>query len=430
MAVNIEDYAIIGDCKTAALVGRDGSIDWLCWPRFDSAACFAALLGPPENGRWLIAPEHPVLNVSRCYRPGTLILETEFKTASGSAAIIDFMPPGDGADVVRVVIGRSGRVEFRTELVQVQIVYGVGGERWLPEMIVPWLADYENSSPVRIGNAAYQQLQIDVLGEVANAMFQVRKAGMKLTERGRALRPLVLEYLEMAWREPDEGIWEVRGRRQHFVHSKVMAWVAFDRAANELAAEGSDESARRWREIADEIHAQVCERGFDHDLSSFVLLPHRRVMVRWGDCQTEHRHVQQINRDHCHDGHRYWQEFVPRCWPRSTRRDHTAAPPHLNFPRVPSLEGFGRRRRVAAAFHMGPSSETLHKCRLRGHIVRPEDANALPFRIRTGGDGPSDTHVICGFFSCDARPFDPLPRSMRFSRDASQGPHSGRSRPL
>jgi GH15 family glucan-1,4-alpha-glucosidase len=153
---------------------------------------------------------------------------------------------------------------------QVQIVYGVGGERWLPEMIIPWLAGYENSSPVRIGNAAHQQLQIDVLGEVADAMFQARKAGMKLTERGRALRPLVLEYLEMAWREPDEGIWEVRGRRQHFVHSKVMAWVAFDRAASELAAEGSDESARRWREIANEIHAQVCECGFDHDLSSFV----------------------------------------------------------------------------------------------------------------------------------------------------------------
>jgi GH15 family glucan-1,4-alpha-glucosidase len=451
MTVNIEDYAIIGDCKTAALVGRDGSIDWLCWPRFDSAACFAALLGSPGNGRWLIAPEHPVLNASRRYRPGTLILETEFQTASGSAAIVDFMPPGDGTDLVRVVIGRSGRVEFRTELVvrfnygatvpwvsrrddgaldaiagperlvlrtsvplygedlktigeftveagqsipfvlaygpsfqssppptdafqalerteafwrrwsdrcpdvgpwtetvkrslitlkaltyaptggivaaattslpeslggvrnwdyrycwlrdatftllalmhlgyhdearawrdwlmravagspeQIQIVYGVGGERWLPELIIPWLAGYENSSPVRIGNAAFQQLQVDVLGEVADAMFQARKAGMKFTERGRAFRPIVLDYLATAWREPDEGIWEVRGRRQHFVHSKVMTWVAFDRAANELAAEGSDESARRWREIADEIHSEVCERGFDHDLGSFV----------------------------------------------------------------------------------------------------------------------------------------------------------------
>jgi GH15 family glucan-1,4-alpha-glucosidase len=451
MAAKIEDYAIIGDCKTAALVSRDGSIDWLCWPRFDSAACFAALLGSPENGRWLIAPERQDVNVSRRYRPGTLILETEFQTESGSAVVVDFMPPGDGTDLVRVVIGRTGRVEFRTELVvrfnygatvpwvnrqndgaldviagperlvlrtpvpllgedlktfgkfsveagqsipfvlaygpsfqgsttttnafhalkrteafwrqwsdrcpdvgpwtetvkrslitlkaltyaptggivaaattslpeslgsvrnwdyrycwlrdatftllalmhlgyyeealawrdwliravagspeQVQIVYGVGGERWLPEMIIPWLAGYENSSPVRIGNAAYQQLQIDVLGEVVDAMFQARKAGMKLTERGRALRPIVLDYLATVWREPDEGIWEVRGSRQHFVHSKVMAWVAFDRAACELAAEGSDELARRWREIADEIHSEICDRGFDHDLSSFV----------------------------------------------------------------------------------------------------------------------------------------------------------------
>jgi GH15 family glucan-1,4-alpha-glucosidase len=451
MAVKIEDYAIIGDCKTAALVGRDGSIDWLCWPRFDSAACFAALLGSPENGRWLIEPNDPVLDVSRRYRPGTLILETEFRTASGSAVIVDFMPPGDGSDLVRVVIGRSGRVELRTELVirfnygatvpwvnrlddgaldaiagperlvlrtsvplrgedlktigaftveagqsipfvlayglsfqnrltttnafhalerteafwrqwsdrcpdvgpwtetvkrslitlkaltyaptggivaaattslpesvggvrnwdyrycwlrdatftlqalmhlgyhdeaqawrdwliravagspeQVQILYGVGGERWLPEMTIPWLAGYENSSPVRIGNAAYQQLQIDVLGEVADAMFQARKAGMKQTERGRALRPIVLDYLASSWREPDEGIWEVRGSRQHFVHSKVMAWVAFDRAATELAAEGSDGQGRRWREIADEIHSEVCERGFDNHLRSFV----------------------------------------------------------------------------------------------------------------------------------------------------------------
>jgi GH15 family glucan-1,4-alpha-glucosidase len=137
-------------------------------------------------------------------------------------------------------------------------------------MIIPWLAGYENSSPVRVGNAAFQQLQLDVLGEVADAMFQARKAGMELTERGRALRPLILEYLAAAWREPDEGIWEVRSGRQHFVHSKVMAWVAFDRAANQLAAEGSIELAKRWREIADEIHSSVCERGFDRKLSSFV----------------------------------------------------------------------------------------------------------------------------------------------------------------
>jgi GH15 family glucan-1,4-alpha-glucosidase len=451
MAQLIEDYALIGDCKTAALVGRDGSVDWLCWPRFDSAACFAALLGTSENGRWLIAPERPVLHVTRRYRPGTLVLETEFQTETGSAVIVDFMLPADDAHLVRIVIGRAGRVEFRTEFAvrfnygamvpwvsrlddgtidaiagperlvlrtpaalhgedqktigvftveadqsipfvlsygtsfespplaidpfnalgrtesywrrwsdqcpdvgpwteavkrslitlkaltyaptggivaaattslperlggvrnwdyrycwlrdatftllalmhlgyygearafrdwliravagspeQVQIVYGVGGERWLPEMIIPWLAGYENSAPVRIGNGAYQQLQIDIRGEVIDAMAQARKGGMEITERGHAVRPVVLEYLATAWREPDHGIWEVRGATQHFVHSKVMAWVAFDRAANQFSGEGSSESAQRWRKVAHEIHAEICERGFDRELNSFV----------------------------------------------------------------------------------------------------------------------------------------------------------------
>jgi GH15 family glucan-1,4-alpha-glucosidase len=452
MAVRVEDYALIGDCKTAALVGRNGSIDWLCWPRFDSAACFAALLGTVDNGRWLIAPKAAPIAVSRHYRPGTLVLETEFQTETGRATIIDFMPPADGSDLVRIVAGRSGRVVFRTELVlrfnygasvpwvkrldgdtinaiagperlvlrtraplygedlrtvgeftveagqsmpfvlsygssfqnpppaidafavlerteafwrqwsdrcphvgpwseavkrslitlkaltyaptggivaaattslperlggarnwdyrycwlrdatftllafmhlgyyeeamawrdwlfravagspqQIQIMYGVGGERWLPELMVPWLSGYENSAPVRIGNDASQQLQLDVIGEVADVMFQTFKAGMAPPERGRAVvRPAVLEYLSRVWRQPDEGLWEVRGGRQHFVHSKVMAWVAFDRAANEVAAEVSDDSGQQWREIADEIHAEVCERGFDRDLNSFV----------------------------------------------------------------------------------------------------------------------------------------------------------------
>ena len=451
MALHIEDYALIGDCKTAALVGRDGSIDWLCWPRFDSPACFAALLGTSENGRWLIAPAQNPIAVSRQYRPGTLILETEFQTETGNAAIIDFMPMGDGAELVRMVVGRSGRVEFRTEIVvrfnygatvpwvsrredgtidaiagperlvlrtpaalygedlktmgefaveagqtvpfvvsygsssqspppaldpvealarteadwrrwsercpdvgpwseavkrslitlkaltyaptggivaaattslperlggvrnwdyrycwlrdatftlqafmhlgyydearawrdwviraiagspeQVQIVYGVGGERWLPELIVPWLPGYEKSAPVRIGNAAYEQLQIDVFGEIADAMLQTLKGGMPPSARGRAIRPVVMEYLSKAWRQPDEGIWEVRGGAQHFVYSKVMAWVAFDRAAGVVASELYSESGQRWREIADEIHAEVCARGFDAELNSFV----------------------------------------------------------------------------------------------------------------------------------------------------------------
>ncbi|MGA8320111.1 MAG: glycoside hydrolase family 15 protein [Xanthobacteraceae bacterium] len=451
MALRIEDYAVIGDCRTAALVGRDGSIDWLCWPRFDSPACFAALLGKTDNGRWLIAPKHAAAKATRRYRPGTLILETEFETDTGSAVIVDFMPPSDGANLIRIVTGLSGYVDFCFEFVarfdygatvpwvsrvedgtidaiagperlvlrasvplcgedfrtvagftvqggqsvpfvlsygasfqksppavdpygaleqtetswrkwsdrcpdvgpwtesvkqslitlkaltyqptggivaavttslpecpggvrnwdyrycwlrdatftllalmnlgyyeearawrdwliravagspqQVQIMYGVGGERWLSELVVPWLPGYENSSPVRIGNAAFQQLQLDVFGEIADAMFQTLKAGMEPSERGRSVRPVVLEYLATAWRQPDEGIWEVRGGRQHFVHSKIMAWVAFDRAAKESETQIFGDSPNRWRDIADEIHAEICDRGFDPDLNSFV----------------------------------------------------------------------------------------------------------------------------------------------------------------
>jgi GH15 family glucan-1,4-alpha-glucosidase len=450
MPLRIEDYAMIGDCHSAALVGRDGSIDWLCWPRFDSAACFAALLGTSENGRWLIAPVCDAPNVSRRYLADTLILETEFQTETGTATLVDFMPGIDGkADLVRIVFGRSGQVKFRTELVirfgygaivpwvtraedntinaiagpdrmvlhtpaalygedlktvseftvsagqsvpfvlsygpsfespaepidpftaletttdfwrqwisrcpdvgpwtgvvkrslitlkaltyvptggivaavttslperlagsrnwdyrfcwlrdatftllafihlgyhdeaqiwrdwliraiagsprQVQIMYGIGGEHWLPELVIPWLAGYENSSPVLIGNAAAQQLQIDVFGEVADAIFQALKAGIKPSKRAHETRSVVFEHLANAWREPDEGIWEVRGKRQHFVHSKVMAWVAFDRAANDEGAEA--DARQRWREIANEIHAEICERGFDSELNSFV----------------------------------------------------------------------------------------------------------------------------------------------------------------
>ncbi len=452
MALRIEDYAMIGDCKTAALVGRDGSIDWLCWPRFDSAACFAALLGTTENGRWLLAPKCPALAVKRRYLPGTLVLETEFETETGSATVIDFMPPADGAaGLIRIVIGRSGAVTLHTELVmrfdygatvpwvtrledgaidaiagpqrlvlrtpatlhgedlktvgeftvetgqsvpfvlshgasfegppppvdpfkalerseafwrrwsdrcpqvgpwtdavkrslitlkaltyaptggivaaattslperlggtrnwdyrfcwlrdatftlmafmnlgyydearawrdwlfravagspsQTQIMYGVRGERWLPELTVPWLPGYENSAPVRIGNEASQQLQIDVYGEIADAMFQALKGGLQPLKRSYAVRQALLDHLATCWREPDEGIWEVRGGRQHFFHSKVMAWVAFDRAAHNLTAQTYAESGQGWREIADEIHAEVCERGFDRDLDSFV----------------------------------------------------------------------------------------------------------------------------------------------------------------
>jgi len=448
MALRIEDYALIGDCKTAALVGCDGSIDWLCWPRFDSAACFAALLGDAGNGRWLIAPVHPPLSVRRHYRPGTLVLETIFETETGTAAIIDFMPPADGANLVRIVTGRSGRTTLQTEFVvrfdygasvpwvtrhedgtidaiagpervilrtaaplsgedlktigeftveagqsvpfvlsygssqspppaidafdalarteafwrkwsgrcpetgpwtesvkrslitlkaltyaptggivaaattslpelpggvrnwdyrycwlrdatfallalmrlgyedearawrdwfiravagsprQIQIMYGVGGERWLPELVVPWLSGYEKSAPVRIGNDASQQLQLDIHGEMADVIFHSLKDGMLPDQHVHQLRLVVLDYLETAWRQPDEGIWEVRGGPQHFVHSKVMAWVAFDRAA--MIDQVFGQSGSRWRQIADHMHAEICARGFDRELNSFV----------------------------------------------------------------------------------------------------------------------------------------------------------------
>ena len=451
MALRIEDYALIGDCKSAALVGVDGSIDWLTWPRFDSAACFAALLGTPDNGRWINAPTETPVAVSRRYRPGTLILETEFETKSGKATVIDFMPPADGRGLIRIVVGQTGKVDLSTEFVarfeygatvpwvtrlddggisavaspdrlvlrsdsklrgedlrtvgdfnvkagksvafalsygasfedppkaidpfaclkrtekfwrqwsdrcpdvgpwteavkrsvitlkaltyaptggivaaattslpeeiggvrnwdyrccwlrnatftilallrlgysdearawrdwldraiagspeQAQIMYGVAGERWLPEHIVPWLPGYANSAPVRIGNAAANQTQVDVYGEVGDAMFQALRHGMKLPERSRTLRPLVLDYLAKRWRKPDEGIWEVRGEPQHFVHSKVMAWVAFDRASSDIETQTFREFGRKWRDVADEIHADVCERGFDPKLNSFV----------------------------------------------------------------------------------------------------------------------------------------------------------------
>ena len=153
---------------------------------------------------------------------------------------------------------------------QVQILYGVGGERRLPELVIPWLPGYENSYPVRIGNAASEQLQIDVFGEIADAMFQTFKSGMAPSQREHDLRPVVLEYLATAWQQPDEGIWEVRGGPQHFVHSKVMAWVAFDRAADNLETQAYGDAGERWREIADQIHAEVCDRGFDRDLNTFV----------------------------------------------------------------------------------------------------------------------------------------------------------------
>ncbi|HKU15230.1 MAG TPA: glycoside hydrolase family 15 protein [Steroidobacteraceae bacterium] len=452
MAKWIEDYALIGDCETAALVGRDGSIDWLCWPRFDSDACFAALLGTAEHGRWQIVPQATDVQVSRRYRGNTLILETRFATESGTVCIVDFMPPRDRrSDLVRIVVGERGEVAMRTELVlrfgygiavpwvtriaddtwraiagpdmvvlrtpapmhgenlksvaeftvkagesvpfvlryapshlpdveladaqealarterfwlewvdkgrriarwpeqvtrslitlraliyaptggivaapttslpeqiggtrnwdyrfcwlrdatltllalmdagyydeavawrewllravagspgQAQIMYGVAGERRLSEWEVPWLPGYESSQPVRIGNGAHSQLQLDVYGEVMDALHQARSGGIERSEYAWAVQRELLEHLERIWEQPDCGLWEVRGRPQHFTHSKIMAWVAFDRGIKDAEAYGFKCHLGRWREIRARIHAQICERGFDKDRNCFV----------------------------------------------------------------------------------------------------------------------------------------------------------------
>ncbi|MGH6620967.1 MAG: glycoside hydrolase family 15 protein [Alphaproteobacteria bacterium] len=452
MASRIEDYALLGDCETAALVAKDGSIDWLCWPRFDSDACFAALLGTPDNGRWQIAPAEASARTSRRYRGDTLILETRFETDEGSVLLIDFMPlRGQNSDVVRIVAGERGAVRMRTELIirygygqavpwvsrladgklqavsgpdmivlhapvrlrgeglrsvaeftvaagervpfvlaygpshlpppaaidaetalerterfwgrwsaksvvagewteavrrslitlkaltyaptggivaapttslpeqlggmrnwdyrfcwlrdatltllalmnaghygeakawrdwlvraaagspsQMQILYGIGGERRMTEWEVAWLPGYEGSKPVRIGNAAHGQLQIDVYGEVMDALHQGRRGGLAPSDSAWTLQRALLDHLECVWREPDEGIWEVRGGRRHFTYSKVMAWVAFDRAIKGIVEFGLDGPLDHWRELRDQVHEDVCRHGFDRDLGSFV----------------------------------------------------------------------------------------------------------------------------------------------------------------
>ncbi|WP_024673797.1 glycoside hydrolase family 15 protein [Pseudomonas syringae] len=455
MAGLIEDYALLGNCQTAALVARDGSLDWLCFPRFDSTACFAALLGSSDHGRWKIAPTAEVLSTERRYREGTLVLETVFETRDGRAMLIDFMPMNTSGHVVRIVVGLEGQVEFTVDLAirfdygssvpwvekkdahtltavagpemlvlrspvplhpqdhhtashfqvgegerkvftlayqasyepllanidveqtlqttvsywrefsdrcpdvgpwteqvkrslitlkamtyaptggivaavttslpeqlggernwdyrycwlrdatmtllafmnlgyfeeatawrdwllrsvagnpeQIQIMYGVGGERRLQEYELPWLSGYEHSQPVRVGNGAATQVQLDVYGEVADAMIQALRGGMPAHPRSVAISKVVMPYLETIWHLPDAGIWEIRSEPRHFTHSKVMAWVAFDRNATQIAqAAENDEDralAEHYRRVADEIHSDVCRNGFDTHLNSFV----------------------------------------------------------------------------------------------------------------------------------------------------------------
>src|SRR5580692_6567854 len=452
MSSKIEDYGLIGDCETAALVGRDGSIDWLCWPAFDSEACFAALLGTPRNGRWLIAPSEEVTRSSRRYWDNTLILETRFETAGGIVAVIDFMPPrGYASDIVRLVRGVRGRVKLRMELVirfgfgadipwvkrtedgallairgqdmtvlrtpvetrgedmttvaefevneeetipfvltygpshlpvprpinpaqalqdtedfwtewcshcnyqgdnselvmrslitlkaltyaptggivaapttslpeklggarnwdyrfcwlrdatftllalmnsgyteeasawhnwllravagspaSMQIMYGIKGQRRLLEWEADWLPGYEGSQPVRIGNAAHAQLQLDVYGELIDAFHQARMTELKLDDESWALECAVLKHLAEVWDQPDHGIWERRGAGRHYVFSKVMSWVAFDRGIKSTERFCFKAPLAKWRRLRDTIHRDVCEKGFDPSLNSFV----------------------------------------------------------------------------------------------------------------------------------------------------------------
>jgi GH15 family glucan-1,4-alpha-glucosidase len=452
MPLPIEDYALLSDCQSAALVGKDGSIDWLCLPRFDSSACFAALLGTPENGRWQIAPvASSGVDVSRRYRDGTMILETEFRTPDGVVSVIDFMPIRTGVpDLVRIVVGKEGAVPMRSEIQirfdygsivpwkqaidggmravagpdllrlmtpvplrvenlrtdaelvvrkgdrvpfvltwspshlplpadidaeealaqteadwrawsdrctyrgrypalvkrslltlkaltyaptggvvaaattslpeqlggvrnwdyrfcwlrdatftlyslmsagyvdearawrdwllraiagapsKVQILYGLHGERRLPEAVLPWLAGYEGARPVRTGNAAAEQLQLDVYGEVMDALHLSRRVGIPADDAMWNLQQRLMDQLESRWVEPDEGIWEVRGPRRHFTHSKVMAWVAMDRAIRDIEQFGLEGPLDRWKGVRARIHESVCANGFDPKVGSFV----------------------------------------------------------------------------------------------------------------------------------------------------------------
>ncbi|EAQ33507.1 Glycoside hydrolase, family 15 [Nitrobacter sp. Nb-311A] len=456
MSKPIEDYGIIGNMVSAALVSRDGSIDWLCLPRFDSAACFAALLGGPEHGRWLLAPEDPTCRISRRYILGTAVLETRFETATGVCTLTDFMPlthDEEKVDVVRIVRGVSGEVPMSMELIlrfnygqaapwvrrrdyglsavagpdavelhtavalvgrdmtttahftaqeneevpftlsyhrshkmpqfvpdssetmdrtiswwqewskrchfdikhpiwrdavirslitlklltfkptggivaapttslpeaiggsrnwdyrycwlrdsaltlyallnagyreeaeawrqwllraaagrpeQLHIMYGIAGERWLPENEIPWLPGYKKSSPVRIGNEAVGQIQLDVYGELIETLYTAREAELAPLAEAWRLAGVLLDHLETVWRKPDNGIWEVRGEPRAFTHSRLMCWVAFDRAIKSVEHFGLDGPVDRWRELRDTIHADICENGFDPSRNSFT----------------------------------------------------------------------------------------------------------------------------------------------------------------
>lgn len=453
MSSAIEDYALIGNLCTSALVDRTGSIDWLCLPRFDSGACFASILGNTKDGRWLLAPQDDIKQVRRKYREQTLVLETEFETESGVATVVDFMPIAEHperVDVVRIVRGIRGQVPMRAEVIlrfdygrtipwvrkrdyglsavsgpnaialrtavplqnedfttvaeftitegesvpfrmtwypsnqdepaeldplstlsateqwwrdwagrckcqgewrdpvlrslitlkaltyaptggivaapttslpeciggarnwdyryswlrdstftlyallisgyieearawrewllraiaghpqDTQIMYGVAGERMLTELELKWLRGYENSIPVRIGNAAHEQFQLDVFGEVIDTLHAARKYNLEANDDAWRLQSALMDFLESGWKQPDEGIWEVRGPRRHFTHSKVMAWVAVDRSVKDIRRRYGEGPLDRWVALRDEIHRDVCEQGFNAERNAFV----------------------------------------------------------------------------------------------------------------------------------------------------------------
>ncbi len=449
----IEDYAFLSDTQTAALVSRDGCVDWLCFPRFDSGACFASLLGSGDNGHWRFFTKEKVTKITRRYRGETLILETTIETKTGAIRLIDFMPPrGTNPDLIRIVEGVRGTVAMEMELIirfdygsiipwvrkrdhgleavagpdalilrtpvptfgrdlttvaefevrrgqkipfvltwypshrsppkkvrpmtalaqterywkrwarqfrpkgkhretvmrslltlkgltyapsggivaaattslpeqiggvrnwdyrfcwlrdatftllaltgsdyvdearrwskwllravagspdQMQILYGVNGERRLEEYEVPWLKGYENSAPVRIGNAASTQFQLDVYGEVVSSMYRAHKAGIEMDKTAWSLQIALLSFLERNWQKPDEGIWEMRGGRRHFTHSKMMAWLAFHRGVQLVEECGykAKDHVERWRAARDQIHREVCQRGFHPKRGAFT----------------------------------------------------------------------------------------------------------------------------------------------------------------